>query len=327
MKKSTTRRRLALACAAALALGTATGALAQASAFPGKTIRIVVPYPPGGGTDAIARLLAQHLSTALGQSVIVDNRAGASGATGAGEVARADPDGHTLLVAISSIVLNSVQRPFLPYKVEDFAPVTQAARNPITFAVNATQPARTLAEFVNQSRGKPGVSFASFGTGSSAHIYGELLNRAAKLDMTHVPYKGDGPAIVDLMGGTVTSAFSGAIVSIPQHQAGKVRILAVANPKRMELLPDIPTFLELGYTDIPAAGWTGVFAPAATPRPVVERLASEINRVLARPEVAARIVKDGMEPVGSTPDEFKALVQAEQKRWTTLLPQLNIKLD
>ncbi len=289
-------------------------ALAQAgSTYPDKPIKLVVPLPPGGNMDAMTRIIAERLSTSVGQPVIVENKPGATGAIGAAAVAQAKPDGTTVLFAISSIVQAVVLQKNPPYKLSELQPVVQLAQLPIGFGVATSMSVTTLAEFVKLARERPKTAYASYGNGSAAHIIGETLAAAAKLDLLHVPYKGEAPAFNDLLGGHVASVFA-SVGGINQH-TGKIRLLAVTGSRRLSRFPDAPTFDEAGFPLNGLTGWAGVFVPAGTPQPIVDKLAAEIARILAMPDVQAKILDYGFEPAGRSAEPFAAFVDAQAKQW------------
>ncbi|HVL55607.1 MAG TPA: tripartite tricarboxylate transporter substrate binding protein [Burkholderiaceae bacterium] len=325
------RQWLKLALSAALAAGV-TGALAQTSApgYPNKTIRIVVPFPPGGSTDLIGRRLAEKFSASMGQPVIVENRPGAGGTVGSEYAARAAPDGHTLLVGVTgshgiSVSLN----PKLPYHpLKDFEPVSALTTTPLVLVVGPQFPAATLAEYVAHARSKPGeVTHSSPGNGTSMHLTGEMFNLVAGTKLVHVPYRGSAGAINDLIGGQVQSMFADLLVAMPFIQAGRIRALALTSPKRHELLPNVPTVAESGYPGFEALSWQGLFVPAGTPAEIVERLSRETVSALQSPDVRDSFAKQGMEVRGSSPAEFRAFVEREIPKWAKIIQQAGVTLQ
>jgi tripartite-type tricarboxylate transporter receptor subunit TctC len=304
-------------------------AFAQALGYPSKPIRFIVPYPPGGGTDIMARAIGQKLGEAWGKSVIVENKPGANGAIGSEYVARQPADGYTILISIaSSHAIAQHLYPKLPYDpFKDFVPVTQIAMAPIVMLVNAAVPVRSVKEFIDYAKSKNGLNYGTFGNGSAPHIYGELLNLIAGLNLVPVPYKGEGPALQDLVGGQIPAAFLSISVAKAQILAGKVRPLAVTGPKRVQALPDVPTFLESGYPGLEVVGWYAVFAPTGTPRPIVDKLAARIAAIVHSPDIVARLLDLGTVPAGNTPEEFAVNWRSDSERFGEIIRRANIKLD
>ena len=325
MRLAPASKRLLAGLAAALLSG---AALAQA--WPNRALRIVVPFPPGGGLDFYTRAIAPRLQESLGQQVVVENRSGAGGMIGAETVAKAAPDGYTLLLASSAeITINQHLYPKIAYDAtRDFAPVSYASHAAMLFSVHPSLPAQNLAEVVSLARAKPGgLSFASAGTGGVQHLAGELLKSAAKVDIVHVPYKGAGPAVVDMVGGQVSMGFTALPSSIQHARAGKLRPIAVTSVKRSEAAPDLPTFTELGYPGIDLVVWYGALFPAGTPAAIVERMQVEIARANQVPEVKARLLQQGVETVGSTPAEFARFMQTEIQRYGRIIRESGAKAD
>ena len=289
------------------ALALVCGAISHAQEYPVRPVKLVVPYAPGGGTDIVARLVAQKVGDAWGRQVIVENRAGGNGFIGSEYAMRQPPDGYTLLVSIASTHATAqflfAKLPYDPFR--DFLPVTQLALSPVVMLVNPAQPWKSLRDMVEAARAQP-VHYGSFGHGSTAHMYGELLNLNAGTKLVHVAYKGSGPALVDLMGGQIPAALLDIAATKAQIVAGKVRALAVTGPKRWQALPGVPTFAEAGFAGFEVVGWFGVFAPVGTPRPIINKVAAEMTRAVRDPAVVAKLVELGTEPAGGTPEEFMA---------------------
>lgn len=324
------RRRLVLGglAAAAGTLGL-QGARAQAGAgFPSKPIRIVVPYAAGGGADGNARLLAQAMTAGLGQTMVIENKPGASGIIAAQSVVQSPADGYTLLFDTFPYAVNAVLRklPFDP--VKDLLPVSQAINMPNLLVVPASAPYRTLKELVDHAKANPGkLNYASYGAGGTAHLAAELLRREAGIDWVHVPYKGGAPAITDLLAGQVSAYFANPVSGLSYVKAGRLRALATTGPQRMAALPEVPTFKESGYPNFEVVEWNGFFAPAGTPPAVIDRLSAAVRDATRTPEVQQRLAALGIEPVGSTPKEFATFLQGQISRWGALVKAANITVD
>jgi len=324
-----TRRRLAAWLLAGVATGLALAqgpAQAQAQAFPNQPIKLVVPYPAGGATDILARTVAQKLQESLGQPAIVENRPGAAGTLGNNAVAKAAPDGTTLLVAITALIQQPSLMDKLPYDaLKDFAPVSMIARSPSMLAVPLDSPAKTLAEFVALMKANPGKhNFGSYGAGTSSHIQGALLNMQAGLDLVHVPFQGAAPLITNLIGGQLSAAFVDS-ASARAHLT-KFRPLAVTGTARIPGMPDVPSFVELGYHSFDPYGWFGLLAPAGTPEPIVRKLSEEMNRILRLPDVTARIESLGLQPAPNKPEEFQAVMRHDAGLYAKIIKEANIRL-
>jgi tripartite-type tricarboxylate transporter receptor subunit TctC len=312
-------------CAAALSLLTAA-ATAQGSSYPSQNIRFVVPYPAGGATDTLARTVGQKLQEAWGQTVVVENRAGAAGTIGNNVVAKAAPDGYTVLIAITAIIQQPSLMDKLPYDpLKDFTPVTMIARSPSMLAVPLSTPAKTLKEFVAMVKAQPGKhNFGSYGAGTSSHIQGALLNMQAGLDLVHVPFQGAAPLVTNLVGGQLSAAFVDSASARPQ--LANIRPLAVTGTSRMPGLPDVPTFVELGYHSFDPYGWFGVFLPAGAPVALTQKLATEIDRILHLPEVTARIETLGLQVGGGKPEDFQKVVRGDAALYAKIIKEANIRL-
>ena len=304
-------------------------AAASAAAWPTKPITFIVPYPPGGGTDVVARIYQESLSKQLGQPIIIDNRGGAGGSLGTAVVAHGPTDGHTMLFTLSSHTINPKLYDKLPFDVEkDFTAIGLAALVPQILVANINAPFNNVQELIAYAKAHPGkLNFGSVGTGSPAHIAGELLKLKAGIDMVHVPYKGGGPAVADTLGGQVQMAF----VSLPaawQHvKAGRLKAIAVTSDKRTTAAPDVPTLVESGVPDCVVNSWYGAFAPARTPPAAIARLNAAINGVLQKPEIKERLLAQGAEAATSTPQELDSRVHEELAKWEYVIKAANIKPD
>jgi tripartite-type tricarboxylate transporter receptor subunit TctC len=319
---SLTRRALA-------ALLIATPAAAQG--WPARPIRLVVPFPPGGSTDLLARRLAERLTVTLGQTVLVENRPGAGGTTGADMVAKSPPDGHTLLVGVTgSNAIAASLFPNLPYDpVRDFAPVTQLVSAPLILVVNPASPARDLAGFIAAARAAAAnpITYATPGNGTSMHLTGEMFAGAAGVALTHVPYRGSAQAMTDLIGGQVQSAFADFLVALPHVRGGALRPIGVTSRARHPLLPEVPSLHEAGLPGFEAASWQGLFAPAGTPAPILARLHAEVAAALAAPEIRDPFAQQGFVVGATPPDAFAAFVREEVAKWREVVRARNIRPD
>ena len=327
MSISNRRGFVAATLAAALATITAGGAWAQA--YPQRPIRMVVPFAPGGATDIIARIVAQKLSERLGQPVVVDNRPGAGTTIGNAEVAKAKPDGYTLLFAPTPFVISQVIYPSLPYDPrKDFAPVSLLAVSPFILVTNPAVPATSVAELVALAKAKPGtLSFCSAGNGTVPHLAGELFKLRAGIDILHVPYKGGGPAIVDLLSGQVQMMFATPI-EVNQHvQAGKLRVLATTSIKRLAAMPSVPSLDESGYPGVEVLSFFGVLAPAGTPTPVVDRLGAELAVVMEMTDVREKFAAQSAEARVIPGDGFGQFLEREREKWTDIVKRSGAKVD
>jgi tripartite-type tricarboxylate transporter receptor subunit TctC len=310
----------------ALAFLACAGTMAQQ--YPARPIRLVVGFAPGGSTDVTARILAERFSAALGQQVIVDNRSGAGGNIGADIVAKSNPDGYTVLMATTGVMaFNHYLYAKLPYSAEkDLAPVTQIGSLPLILIVPASLPARSVKELVSMARSQPGkYSFGSSGVGGATHVTAELFKALAAIDIVHVPYKGSGQMMADLLGGQVQIAFDQIASSIAHVKSGKLRALGITTAKRSALMPDLPTVAEGGVAGYEAISWNGFAVRAGTPRALVSRLQQETRNAVAVPEVRDRMFALGIEPVAGTPEEFAALVRSEREKWIPLFRKIGIQ--
>jgi tripartite-type tricarboxylate transporter receptor subunit TctC len=326
--KSTVSRRKALACAAALALGSGIG-LAHADTWPSKPVTLVVPFPAGGTTDVLARALADRLAPALGQPVIVESKPGAGATLGADVVAKAKPDGYTLLVgAVHHTIASSVYKK-LPYDFQkDFQPLTVIALVPNVLVVNANLPAKNVAELVALGRtAKPELSYGSNGNGTAQHLIGTQFENLTGVKLLHIPYKGSGPLTTDLLGGQVTMSFDTITPVLPHIKAGKLRALAVTTGKRSSALPDVPTLAESGLKGFDTGTWFGVLAPAATPKEVTARLSSEMIKIIQSPDFRKRMEEIGAEPIGNTPDQMAQQIRDDTEKFSRLVKQANVVIE
>ncbi len=325
MSAPISRRTAVAALAATIAAGTA-----QAQAWPAKPIRLVIPFPAGGSTDVVGRLVAEKMAQALGQPVVVDNRAGAGGTTGSDLVAKAPADGSTFLVGTSSThAIAPALYPRLPYDaVKDFLPVTLLGTATILMVVHPSVPARSVAEFVALAKGKPGqLMFGSTGNGSVSHLTAEYFKSQAGVDLQHVPYKGDTPMTLDLVAGRIHVAFGTAVAFLPHVQAGRLNALAVTDARPSPVAPGVPTVASTGLPNFEALQWFGLFAPAGTPRDIVARVHAEAARALQQPDVQQKLQGLGMQIVGGNPDQFGAFIRAESAKWSKIVKDSGAKVD
>ena len=315
---------IALACNM---LATAPCSAQDMKSYPNRPIRLVVPFAPGGTNDIAGRIVAEKMSERLGQPFVVDNRAGANMVVGCDIVSKASPDGYTLLIVGAGFAVNPSLRKKLPYdSLRDFSPVGLVGGGPYLMVVHPSVPAKTLGEFINWVKSRGGqVAYASTGAGSPPHLAAELLRVTANLQMTHVPYKGGGAVLPDLMAGRV-SMFFGSITTLkPQVDAGKIRAIGVTTVKRSPAMPDVPTFMESGLKDYEVDGWYGFLMPGKTPKPIVSRLSAELRNALNDADTRKRFAQRGMDPLPSTPEEFGALIRSEIKKWAKVLQDAGIK--
>lgn len=319
--------RLLGAAAALLAAYAPLDAAAQA--YPAKTIRYVVPFPPAGATDILARWVAEKISPVLGQQVVVENRAGAAGAVGTELVAKSAPDGYTILMATAAQSISETLYTRQPFSfARDLAAVALVARVPNVMEVHPSVPARTVKEFIALARSRPGqINFASSGAGTTLHMSGELFKLMTGVDVVHVPYKGSAPALTDLMAGHVSVMWDNLPASMPFIKAGKLRALAITTAERYPGLPDLPTVSESGVPGYESSAWFGVVAPAATPRPVVTRLNAEINRAIDLPDMKERFAQQGATPMPRTPGQFGAWIRSEIAKWGKVVKASGARVD
>jgi tripartite-type tricarboxylate transporter receptor subunit TctC len=311
---------------AALWIWSAAGA-ALAQSYPSHVVRIIVPFAAGGLNDTAARLLQPHLEKALGQSVIVENRPAASGIVGTELVARAAPDGHTLLMVASSFTVLPASTANLPYDSErDLTPIAMVGKNPLLFIVNARVPAKTLGEFIALAKASPGkLNYATPGAATQTRFVTELWSGRAGIKLQHIPYRGGAPAVQSLIAGQTEFSVLSPLVSLPHIEAGNLRALAVGSLTRYAQLPDVPTVAESGFPDFEAIQWVGLLTTAGTPREVVNRLNAEVNKALKDPDLIAKLAQEGMLPAGGTPDEFRGTIATEIKNWKETARAADIK--
>jgi len=321
--------RLVASLAAAGALFIAAASPAAAQAWPAKPVRVVIGFPPGGIVDTVARQLQPRLQAALGQPVIVDNRGGAGGTLAAAEVAKAAPDGHTLLMVFDSYATYPLVYPKLSFDIaRDLQPVTQIVSNPLVLLVNPKVDARDLRSFVSLLKSQPGrLNYASVGPGSSNHLTAEYFKAVSGTFVTHIPYRGGGPAQQDLLGGQVEMMFLSAVLAQPHVKSGRLRALAQTGLQRAVAYPDTPTVAESGYPGFEVNSWVGLLAPAGTPRPVIDRLQAEVKKIVADPAFAARLQEQGLTGIAGTPEQFAAVLRTEQDKWARLVRERQLSLE
>jgi tripartite-type tricarboxylate transporter receptor subunit TctC len=326
---SVMRAATAAALLASIAITAVCGSsqpAAASDAYPSRRITLVIPYPAGGATDVLGRLLANKLSEAWKTTVVVENKSGGGGVVGNDFVAKAQPDGYTVLLAITQIIQAPSLVAKLPYDVfKDLTPVTQVALSTIVLVVPEQQPFKSVKELVDYAKANPGKPYGTFGNATTSHLYGELLKKTAGIEMTHVPYRGSAPLTNDLLNNTVTSAFQDLTTAHAQIKAGKLRALAVGGEKRRKAMPDVPTMGELGYPGFEIEGWLGVFVPAATPKEIVKKLADELARIVASPDGIAGIETLSLVPVGGTPEDFDKALHRDLGKWADVVKQTGVK--
>ena len=313
--------------AAALALSIVACGLSVAQTFPTKPIRIIVPFPPGGPTDMIARAVGQKLQEHWGQPVLVENRPGGSTIIGVDMVVKSPPDGHTLLLGSNSLALNRYLVAKVPYDVDrDIAPIILIAKISNALVVHPSFPANNYQEFVAYAKANPGkITYGSTGQGTATHLFAELFSNMAGVQLVHVPYKGTGPAVIDLVGGQINAMFDSLSTVIPNAKAGKVRLIGLTNSRRSAAAPEMPTLHELGLTGYEATGWFGIAGPAKVPAEILIRLNREIDRIIHLPDMAARLGQIGSDVVGGPPEDFRTFIQAEAQKWGKVIRDANIK--
>lgn len=321
------KRRL---LASLVALGAAAMAVvpmpSEGQTYPNRPIRLLVGFPPGGGTDVVAREVGAELSKALGQQVVVDNRGGANGVIATTELVKAAPDGHTLMMTISSHVTNALLYSKLPYTLDDFQPVSRVSISPFVLIAHPSFKPTTIAELIALAR-RDELDFGSPGPGSTQHLSMELMNAMAGIRMTHIPYRGGAPALTDLLAGQVPMMFMTTVQSLPFLKDGRVRALGVSSSRRTAVLPDVPTIAEAGVPGYDSDVWFGVIAPRGTPAAIVDRLNAEIRRIVALPKIRQSFAAQGAEPVGDSPAEFAAVIEAERVKWGQLIERNKIRAE
>jgi tripartite-type tricarboxylate transporter receptor subunit TctC len=321
-------RRSSIVAAAVAAVLAAGGAAAQD--YPSRPIRLVVAFAAGGTTDFVARQIAEKAKASLGQSIVVENKPGANGAIGADFVAKSEPDGYTLFFSTAgALAINPSMRSDLPYDpIKDFTPIVPVARNTVLFAVNPTLGVATAQEMIARAKDKPGtITVAITGVGAISHLAIEMLQLAAGIKLQYVPYRGAGQAVADFIGGQLNAMSAEVPVLMPQIKAGKAKILAVSAQSRSDVLPDVPTFAELGYPDVVADNWSGVLAPPNTPRAIVARLNQAFNAVVRDPEVRRRFAENGVSTIGGTPEDLTELIRSETARWRKVVKDTGVKAE
>lgn len=325
----TSSRRAWLACRLVTLIAGALPLLSNAQEYPTKPIKLIVPAAPGGGNDALARVVAQNLSTALGQQVVVENRGGAGGNVGTDAVAKAAPDGYTLLLAFSGPLAMTPGLAKAPYDpINSFAHIGLIAKGYQILVVHPSLPARSVQELVALAKAKPGtINYATAGNGTPLHLAAELFRIAAGMDIVHIPYKGSSPAATAVLAGDAQMIFGGLVSSLPHVKTGRLRALAVTSPQREPMAPDVPTMAEVGFPNVDPVSWYGISAPAGTPGPIVDRLSNELRRLVASKEYRELLTGQAQQAVGSTPAEFRTFIAADLDKWTKVIRAAGIKAD
>ncbi len=323
------RNHLVCGIAAVAAVGAMFAAHATAQTYPNRPIRMIVTQPPGGASDTMARLVSPKLTEALGQTIVIDNRPGANGNAAYATAARSAPDGYTLVVAAAGVAINpSLYREVNFDPIKDFSPITQGVSVPNILVVHPSVAATSVKELIALARASPGrVIFASAGNGTSTHLALEQLRLMSGINVIHVPYKGGGPALTDVMSGHAQALFSIALNAVPQMKAGKVRALAITSAQRSSIAPELPTVAEVGFPGFEVVGWFGWLAPAKTPQPIVDRLNREIVRILSQREMKERLMGLGADPVANTPQAFAAFIRSEHGKWARVIREASIRVE
>ena len=328
IRTSSDIRRIGRAITGSLALGV-FASIAGAQSYPSKPVRVIVPFPPGAGVDIVTRIFTPKLAEALGQQFIVDNRSGAAGHIGAELAARAAPDGYTLLLAPSSIVISQTLYPKLAYNIEkDLDPITPVAAAPFVLVVHPSLPVRNVKELIALAKSKPGQLFyASTGNGGSPHLAMEVFRMQAKINVVHVPYKGTPPAVTDLIAGQVSLMFANTLSVLPFVQSGRLRALALSSAKRSAAAPELPTVAESGIPGFDVSTWFGLFAPAGTPREIINRLNGELRRIGQMPNIRELLRSQGADPLSTTPEEFRSFIRVELVKWAKAVQAAGVRTE
>jgi tripartite-type tricarboxylate transporter receptor subunit TctC len=327
-------KKLNIALCAAVLIACAMPAAAQQAGstgtYPNRALRMVMPFPPGGPTDILGRLLAQRLGEALGQNVLVDNRAGGGGAIGGQVAAKSPPDGYTLFLGgITTLGTGPFIHKNLPFDpLKDFQTVTQTTLQPLMLMVHPSLPVKNVKEYIALSKKNKGqINYATSGPAGSGHLAGELFNYITQAGVVHIPYKGAPPALQDLVAGQVQSMFGTMLAAVPVVRSGKIRAVAITGPKRSIALPDVMTFAEGGLPQYDASSWNGILVPTGTPRPIVDKLNVELVKILKDPKILERLVNDGPIAIGGTPEEFTAFIKSEQAKWSKVIKAADIRIE
>jgi tripartite-type tricarboxylate transporter receptor subunit TctC len=312
-----------------LAASAAIGAQQEVLSYPVRPVRLIDPYAPGGGSGLIARLVGAKLSETWGKQVVVDNRPGAAAAIGTEIAARSAPDGYTLCMGTSGSIAISPNLNKVPYDpVKDLIPITQTSAQVMVVVLHPSVPIHSVKDLIAHAKAQPGrIIYASSGTGGSGHLAVELFQALAKVNMTHVPYKGNGPAVLAQVSGEVQLGFNNILAVLPHVQSGRLKAIAVTSAKRAATVPDVPTLAEAGVPGYEATSWNGIFAPAKTPRPIIDRIHAEVVKILNAPDVREKLIAAGSDPVGSTPEQFLAFVKVELARWGKVIRENNIRAE
>jgi tripartite-type tricarboxylate transporter receptor subunit TctC len=314
---------------AAIALSCVHAAIAQ-QAYPSKPLKMIMPYPAGGPTDILGRLVGQKLTEAWGQNVVIDNRPGGAGMIGANLAAKAPADGYTLFLGgITTLALAPFVQKNMQYDPNrDFQPVSQTTLSPLLLMVHPSMPVKTVKEFIALAKAKPGeLNYASSGAGGSGHLAGELFKSVTKTNLVHVPYRGAPPALTDLMSGQIQTMFGTMLASVPHIRSGKLRAIAVTGPRRSAAVPEVPTFAEGGLPSYDASSWNGILVPTGTPKPIIERLNAELVKIMTTPGVLDRLAADGPIAIGNSPEQFGAFIKAEQAKWSKVVREAKITVE
>lgn len=330
MKKRSIAVVLLAAAAGAAHLPAAAQTAPAAQAYPNRALRMIMPFPPGGPTDILGRMLSSRLAEALGHNVLVDNRAGGGGAIGGSLAAKSPPDGYTLFLGgITTLATGPFIHKNLPFDpLKDFQTVTQATLQPLLLMVHPSLPVKNVKEYIALAKKRKGeINYATSGPAGSGHLGGELFNYITQAGVVHIPYKGAPPALQDLVAGQVQSMFGTMLAAVPVVRTGKIRAVAITGPKRSVALPEVPTFAEAGLPQYDASSWNGILVPAGTPRPIVDRLNAELVRIIRDPKVLERLINDGPVAIGNTPEEFTAFIKSEQDKWSKVIRAANIRIE